>query len=59
MSDALVTIARTESVGTLWTGFPPYLLSKGTLTVILFLVKEQYTQLAIWLYSGGLKNLRV
>lgn len=55
--NALATIARTESLGSLWTGFPPYLLAKGTLTVLLFLIKEQYTELAKWLCSGGLKNL--
>lgn len=55
--NALVTIARTESLASLWTGFPPYLLAKGTLTVILFLIKEQYTELAKWLCSGGLKTL--
>lgn len=52
-----MTIARTESLASLWTGFPPYLLAKGTLTVILFLIKEQYTELAKWLCSGGLKTL--
>lgn len=57
--DALVTIAKTESVGSLWTGFPPYLLSKGTLTVLLFLIKEQYTDLAKSLYAGGLTKLAV
>lgn len=55
--NALVTIAKTETLGSLWTGFPPYLLAKGTLTVILFLIKEQYTELAKWLCSGGLKTL--
>ncbi|CAM9495477.1 unnamed protein product [Ectocarpus sp. 4 AP-2014] len=55
--NALATIARTESLGSLWTGFPPYLLAKGTLTVILFLIKEQYTELAKWLCSGGLKTM--
>lgn len=55
--NALTTIAKTESLGSLWTGFPPYLLAKGTLTVILFLIKEQYTELAKWLCSGGLKTL--
>ncbi|CAM9469486.1 unnamed protein product, partial [Hapterophycus canaliculatus] len=55
--NALVTIARTEKVASLWTGFPPYLLAKGTLTVILFLIKEQYTELAKWLCGGGLKTL--
>lgn len=54
---ALATIAKTESVGSLWTGFPPYLLAKGTLTVILFIIKEQYTTLAKWICSGGLKSL--
>lgn len=57
--NALVTIARSESVKSLWTGFPPYLLAKGTLTVILFLIKEQYTQLAHWLCSGELWNLNL
>ncbi|CAN0030783.1 unnamed protein product [Pylaiella littoralis] len=55
--NALTTIARTESLASLWTGFPPYLLAKGTLTVILFLIKEQYTELARWICSGGFKTL--
>lgn len=55
--NTLTTIARKESIQSLWTGFPPYFLSKGTLTVMLFLVKEQYTRLARWLCAGGLWNI--
>lgn len=52
--NALATIAKTESLLALWTGFPPYLLAKGTLTVILFLFKEQFTNVARWALDGGL-----
>lgn len=52
--NALTTIAKNESLIALWTGFPPYLLAKGTLTVMLFLFKEQFTNFARWALDGGL-----
>lgn len=54
--NALRSIARDESLIALWTGFPPYLLAKGTLTVILFLFKEQFTAFAKWALDGGLSQ---
>ncbi|CAM9122645.1 unnamed protein product [Choristocarpus tenellus] len=47
--NALYTIARREGLMSLWRGFGPYFLAKGIMTVILFILKEQYTKLAFYL----------
>ncbi|CAM9404609.1 unnamed protein product [Discosporangium mesarthrocarpum] len=48
---ALVSIAITEGLTTLWKGFGPYFCAKGVMTVILFLIKEKYTTLAELFFS--------
>ncbi|KAG5190636.1 mitochondrial carrier domain-containing protein [Tribonema minus] len=49
---AIAQISREEGVSALWRGFPPYLTSKGILTVLLFIIKEKYTELARTLLAG-------
>lgn len=51
---AINKLRKEEGLRALWNGFPPYLASKGILTVLLFIIKEKYTKLA--LVSYGLPN---
>jgi solute carrier family 25 oxoglutarate transporter 11 len=49
---AIGEIARAEGISSLWNGYGPYLASKGALTVLLFIIKEQYEQIAAKMISS-------
>jgi Mitochondrial carrier protein len=44
---AIARVRREEGLAALWNGYPPYLASKGLLTVLLFIIKEKYTVWAL------------